>query len=360
MKCENSTTKMSETDLKEYLRSNIHTKMWKDMSRETGYNESTLIHRARAIGLNKVKKRIDKDKAIEYLKYNIDDFRWSEMAKTLNVSASYLMQLAQENGIKKDPTKYVYSGQARKYDYEKIREHLTKHIDDMPWSGHMKLFGIKSESYMIELAQLMGFKKNPAIKHVTKSKLNMNSVKNFLEKNINLLSWQEIGDHFKVSNNHICKIAKNLGFKKDPQFKQYVKSRVLKDSKFNKQWVIEGGALNNKKKWHADKWRKTNGAIPKDCLLVYQNGLGTYEDLILLKKKKFKGFIRHRNVIVKERNWAEKQLIKEKKGIISTIDSTIHDEVSNGKVPVKLNFKTVVFVDRNKCYLDESGNWKKR
>ena len=61
--------------------------------------------------------------------------------------------------------------------------------------------------------------------------------------------------------------------------------------------------------------------------------------------------------------WCEAKLKED----VPEIDTTYHTfeehlekDINEGKVPVRLNHKTIIFVSREKCIKDEAGNWAKK
>ena len=43
-----------------------------------------------------------------------------------------------------------------------------------------------------------------------------------------------------------------------------------------------------------------------------------------------------------------------------SLNESLSQEIENGKVPVKIDHKTVIFVSRNKCVQQEDGSWVKK
>jgi hypothetical protein len=163
---------------------------------------------------------------------------------------------------------------------------------------------------------------------------------------------------------------------------------------------IEGGgkSIGGKTRWHRDKWITKNGDFSKTKkILVYKDEVGNFDDLILISKKKFAEHIRKRDkrkilfdkATEKKRIKDDKQKKEQIKAIASATVRNInikkklekeemekkfeaikasrpktpqeaHNQlVDAGKVPIKLDHKTTVWVSKSKCELID-GIWVKK
>ena len=80
-------------------------------------------------------------------------------------------------------------------------------------------------------------------------------------------------------------------------------------------------------------------------------------------EKKEKAKAKKEKARLRELKWCQAKL----KENVPEIDTTYHTfeehlvkDKNEGKVPVRLNHKTIVFVSRDKCIKDEAGNWIKK
>jgi hypothetical protein len=159
---------------------------------------------------------------------------------------------------------------------------------------------------------------------------------------------------------------------------------------------IEGGSRNNSKsRWHLVKWQTLNGPLKKRQMLVYRTGdFDSFEDLMVISRSKFANFVRIREkkkeqARRKEEKEKQKQLKKPKRVKSApslesierrkaasaanekfaefkrnykqkTIAQAQEELVNEGKVPVKIDHKTTVWVRRDKCVRLDNGSWVKK
>ena len=142
--------------------------------------------------------------------------------------------------------------------------------------------------------------------------------------------------------------------------------------------VEDGGRKNGKARWHLAKWTEKNGQFDFDKILVYKNPGNKYEDLILIDKKNLATFLADRDSPKKD--WKnvsrvspkskmskqeelknEKNFEKIKAGALNkTVDQAVTELINDGKVPVRPDSKTTVWVKREKCIQLADGTWVKK
>lgn len=211
-----------------------------------------------------------------------------------------------------------------------------------------------------------------------------------------------------------AEIAEALGFKKsfikdkvrelgivrtETQTKSLIsRTNLAKDHKkiAAQRLKIEGGGRDAKckTKWHLKKWQTINGELKPKQVLVYRTGdFDNFEDLMVITRSKFANFVRIRDKkkeIAKRKAEKDKaKLLKQKPKRVThsvesierrkesaaarekfeefkknykpkTIAQAQEELVNEGKVPVKLDHKTTIWVKREKCVRLENGNWVKK
>lgn len=160
---------------------------------------------------------------------------------------------------------------------------------------------------------------------------------------------------------------------------------------------IEGGGRDArcKTKWHLKKWQTLNGELKPKQVLVYRTGdFDNFEDLMVISRSKFANFVRIRDKKKEQAaRKAEKERLKQlkrpkrlksapspeslerKKADYAarekfeefkrnykpkTIAQAQEELVNDGKVPVKIDHRTTVWVRRDKCVRLENGSWVKK
>jgi AraC-like DNA-binding protein len=276
---------------------------------------------------------------VKFMKENIDKFTWKEMSEQLGISDRYLRKIAAKNNIHKTLKSLTET------DLQYIRENVNKKT----WKFMANKFQY-SESALIALCKRNGIAKD------TDRKLTNAEIES-LRKNINLKSWPELAQMFGFSRTYLSDFCKANNIVKEKWSHEKIKKRIETTRTFNKNWLIEGGGLNSKNRWLLQKWKNHNGELPKKHLLVFENSLGTFEDLILIPKKSYGSFYKKRNVRLREKSWAKSQSTDNTKYKSISLGDVASSEREFNRVPVKINHKTVKFVDINKCERDQSGAW---
>lgn len=212
----------------------------------------------------------------------------------------------------------------------------------------------------------------------------------FLKNNYKILNNVELGKVVGVTSKHVYDVLCSMGIKRT---KDEVKALISKCSseKDNSKasftrLKIEGGGRKStlKVKWHREKWTKINGDVSKKQILVYKNAnYDSFEDLILIQKRHYESFLRKRdkrlNKIKKEnkmqgrtymrKRGSERRKIEEKfqqeflemksNHVQKNFTESVISMQEEGKVPVHIDEKTTLWVNKNKCYQDEEGLWHK-
>lgn len=188
----------------------------------------------------------------------------------------------------------------------------------------------------------------------------------------------------------VIRLMKSLNLTRTPAEKQNlitdVMSQVDRAAAAKKRWSIEPGP---KSKLHRDRWVSNKGKMSKGKMLVYNNAnYGDFNDLVVIQNKNFDKFVYNRDKRlgheVKEgikTNERQKkfdiktQLLKKKHERVlefeknqrflenyynKTIKESNKEQASRNKVPVKVDHKTVVWMDRDKCIKNENGMWIKK
>ena len=276
---------------------------------------------------------------VKFMRDNIDKFTWMEMSTLLNVSDRYLRKIAAKNKITKTAKSLSVE------DFQYIREN----IDKKTWKFLAKKFNY-SESALLALC-----KRNGIVK-ATDRKLSTTEI-DTLRKYINLKSWPELSKMLNFSRTYLVDFCKANGIIKEIWSHNNIKTRIEKTRTFNKNWSIEGGGTDSKTRWLLQKWKNINGPLPNKHILVFEKKLGTFEDLILIPKKQYHVFSKKRNARLKEKSWAIGHIVDTKEYKTITLGEVATVERTFNRVPVKINHKTIKFMDITKCVRDESGAW---
>lgn len=210
----------------------------------------------------------------------------------------------------------------------------------------------------------------------------------YLKENYKTLSNVELGKTVGVTANHIYNVLFSMGLKRT---KEEIKSLLSKNSKNRdcsqasfKRLMIEGGGRTGslKTRWHKDKWVKQNGEVSKKKILVYKNAnYDSFEDLILIQKRHYDSFLRKRDKRLNKiknkmqgraymrKRGSERRKIEEKfqqeflemksNHVQKNFTESVISMQEEGKVPVHIDEKTTLWVNKNKCYQDEEGKWHK-
>lgn len=227
-------------------------------------------------------------------------------------------------------------------------QYIRCNIDKLSWVQMAKQLGMNA-------GYLSDFAKQNGIVKTKKSMTNADIEK--LKLYINLKSWPELSAMFNYSDKGLKKICIKHGIKKEEWAQKKIKDRIEKTRTFNKNWVIEGGGSDSKIQWMLNKWKKHNGPVGKKYILMFNNKLNTYEDLILVERRKIKQFLRHRTVRLREQEWSKKQNEPGARKLVKTLAESVGSELAANKVPVRINHKTVRFVDVDKCIKNGLNQW---
>ena len=153
------------------------------------------------------------------------------------------------------------------------------------------------------------------------------------------------------------------------------------------KWKIEDNTCEKgtKAKWHLEKWSKLNGKVPDGFILFYENARrDDFGDLILLPKSEFNTRLDERerkeketekkqekekgmsvlNALKKRRNAVYTQQEKKINNFLKTykqksLAEASEEEKEKGKVPVRLDHKTIVFLKKEEC-IKKDGKWIKK
>jgi hypothetical protein len=208
----------------------------------------------------------------------------------------------------------------------------------------------------------------------------------FLLDNYGKMTKPALAQALRTNSSTILDMMDRRGLKRTPEQIEFImKNSKNKPSAKTIEGVsaprrrIEGGSRENMKaRWHLAKWTEKNGTFDLDKILVYQKPGNKYEDLILIDKKNLDTFILERDTPKKD--WKnvsrvstkskltrhdeekhEKNFEKIKADSLNkTVDQAVSELINEGKVPVRLDSKTLVWVKREKCVQLEDGSWVKK
>lgn len=276
---------------------------------------------------------------IQFIRDNIDNMTWPEMSKQLVVGIWKLHKLAADNNISKTH-KQITSADL---------EYLRLNIDKKTWKQLCKKFHYSQQALSAICA-----KNN--ISKVPNKTLSNNDV-DTIRKNINLKSWPELSKMFDFSTTYLKEFCNKHGIIKEKWAAEKIKRRIETTRTFNKNWTIEGGTDGNKRGLMIAKWKNKNGPLKDKHMLVFENGLNTFEDLIEIPKSSFTTFNKKRGVRIREKQWASKQILVNGKYVTPTLGNIAIIEKNNNKVPVRIDHKTIRFMDVDKCDKNEFNQW---
>jgi hypothetical protein len=214
----------------------------------------------------------------------------------------------------------------------------------------------------------------------------------FLIENFRTMNNVDLAKHVGIqSAKSVRRKMREMGLNRTPQEIQKLvadaKGRIDHKKCAIKRLKIEGGSRSNDKKsikikYHKDKWIQKNGPIPKGMTLVYENGkYDDFSDLLLIKNKSYNSFIKKRDIRLRKEDRKKKTAVTahqaqerrkrfEKQEMLQeqlkanhkqkSFGEAVTEQLESEKVPVRLDHKTLIFVKKEKCYQDESGNWHKK
>lgn len=218
----------------------------------------------------------------------------------------------------------------------------------------------------------------------------------FVVENYRTMNNAELGAVIDRNPKVVIRIMNKLGVFRTPEEKQALITRALgtvdTKARGRRMSKIEGGTRDSyRRKYHLERWTEINGRVRKGNVLVYATGkFDSFDDLILIRKSKLESFLRSRERALKklERDEKKKQkkvsVAKKARRIILSERKRAEDSakanfeefkrnykqksvveaqkelVDQGKVPVKLDSKTTIWVSRDKCVRLDSGEWVKK
>lgn len=204
----------------------------------------------------------------------------------------------------------------------------------------------------------------------------------YILENYRTVNNNIIGKKVGINPKSVLRILNRLGVKRTPkEIKNLINGRDKTVKGIEKRITIEGGGRKNyKAQAHRRKWVDKNGKIPEGMMLVYSTGdFNSADDLVLIKRKSLSVFIKKREkeaidakkrevrerkakfLMAKEIKNKAKQKEKEKnenfiKELKKKPASTI-DDMMKGKVPVRIDNRTIIYVKRERCNLLEDGTY---
>lgn len=212
----------------------------------------------------------------------------------------------------------------------------------------------------------------------------------FLLENYGTMTKVSLAKEFKVNVSTILEMMTRRGLKRTPeQLKNIIANKpgiskeTLEDIAMVNRRIEGGGRGKGKVRWQLEKWILNNENFSTDKILVYKNKEEKYEDLILIKKSKYKAFVKEREkrltlnskLVIKQQiaslrktSVIEKQKeveLQEKKydEIKSTTpkgtDEAIDQLIKEDKVAIKIDSRTTVWVNRSKCDF-VNGEWVRK
>lgn len=223
----------------------------------------------------------------------------------------------------------------------------------------------------------------------------------FLRDNYATMTNQEMADKLGFKRTFIKDKMHELGIIRTADDTKHLIVRTNREKDHKKialqRLKIEGGGRDArcKTKWHLKKWQTINGELKPKQVLVYRTGdFDNFEDLMVISRSKFANFVRIRDKKKEQaRRKEEKERLKSMKkpkrvkAAISpeslerrkaaadarekfeefkknykpkTIAQAQEELVNDGKVPVKIDHRTTVWVRRDKCVRLDNGSWVKK
>ena len=205
----------------------------------------------------------------------------------------------------------------------------------------------------------------------------------FIRSNYKTMLNKDLAERFGIVPKSMLRILKRLGITRT---KEEIAAVVkLRDtSKGNGREKLLKIA-----EWHKKQWRKHNGDIPDDSVLMYATkNYESWEDLVLVKKTKAEAFISKRELSIErtQRKIAEeekkkkiefKKERKEKRAlrvahedkkeiahekfkdtlVQRTFEEDANYEKSLGKVSVRIDDRTVIWAKPERCGQNEDGSY---
>jgi len=193
----------------------------------------------------------------------------------------------------------------------------------------------------------------------------------FLKDNYKTMLNKDLAEKIGVMPKSITRILKRLGISRTVEEAKHV--RNLKCNDYGNKNIEKGG-----NQYHKKCWIKANGKIRKDLILMYANKqYDNWKDLVTVKKISVDKFILKREArlekLAKQKNKELLRNIKEsKKKALESLQAdsdkliahvkanprTLENELEQGKVPVRLDSRTLLYVARYKCVEQEDGSFK--
>lgn len=173
----------------------------------------------------------------------------------------------------------------------------------------------------------------------------------YLKENYQKYLNRELADHLKIKRTLISAKLKQLNLKRTPEELKKLLQRIEVKNKENNIFTINSDPKI--KEEHLIKWKSENGEIPIGRILIY-NKIHEYSNLKLVTYKQYSDFIKSKGYklkisnskkkrIEKEKKWAEKQLKPIEKKKQMSLGETCEELKSKGRVPVRIDHKTIVF-----------------
>lgn len=202
----------------------------------------------------------------------------------------------------------------------------------------------------------------------------------FVRDNYKTMRNKDLGEKLGVSAQYMKRLFIRLGIKRTPEEIKAVidlKDKPVIDTM--KKLTIEGGGRSNgKARYHKECWIKENGPIRKNSILMYATkDYDNWKDLKLVRKSAVENFIIKRDKAIRlaeeraksaeKRNRIEikraknQKLEAEREKLLEKIKANprnIDHEAEMGKVPVRLDSRTLMYVKREKCIEMEDGTFQ--
>lgn len=211
----------------------------------------------------------------------------------------------------------------------------------------------------------------------------------YILNNYRTTNNKELGKNLGVCAKSMLRVFNRLGIKRtEEEIKNLIDSRDRSNNGSKKRISIEGGRRDNHKAaWHKARWIKNNQSIPKGMVLVYATAdYNNADDLILIRRKDYDSFIKKRDkeiakkakIVKQEEKKIEREkkkrltLEKEEKKIKKEKDeekisdflenirknpTTTQKELEMGKIPVKIDDRTTIYVKKERCEKLDNGTY---
>ena len=205
----------------------------------------------------------------------------------------------------------------------------------------------------------------------------------FVRDNYRTMLNKDLGEKLGVSSQYMKKLFVRLGIKRTKEEIQSVinlKSKPVID--MSSKLTIEGGGRGNSKaRYHRTCWVKLNGPIRNNHILMYETkDYDNWKDLRQVHKDTLESFKIKREAAIGVAERKEKRVIqleikairKSRKSesikaeqesqkrfaLIKANPRTLDHEMEMGKVPVRLDSRTLMYVKREKCIQMEDGSFQ--